>query len=73
MDGQALRSARLRIGETQEQFCIRLGVDQTTLSKWETNGLPRTGPGRMLLEKVLTELLDMPSMGDAPFHIPADA
>ncbi len=56
MDGQALRSARLRIGETQEQFCIRFGVDQTTLSKWETSGLPRTGPGRMLIERVLKEI-----------------
>jgi DNA-binding transcriptional regulator YiaG len=56
MDGIKIKNARERIGESQEDFAKRFGIDQATLSRWETTGVPERGPGRKIVERVLFEL-----------------
>ena len=56
MDGQRIRKARERLGESQEAFGQRCGVDQATISRWETEGIPERGAGRKIAERVLAEL-----------------
>ena len=55
-----LRSTRERLGETQAQFARRFGVDQTTIHRWESDGLPERGPARMALERVIAEVGEQP-------------
>jgi transcriptional regulator with XRE-family HTH domain len=54
--GEKIRAARKRLGETQEQFAKRFGVDRATISRWEASGIPHKGPGRALMVRVLAEL-----------------
>jgi DNA-binding transcriptional regulator YiaG len=56
MDGKKIRSAREKLGESQEDFAKRFGVDQTTLSRWETMGVPARGTSKRLVERVLYEI-----------------
>ena len=51
-----LKAAREAIGETQEAFSERFGVDQSTLHRWETVGPSERGPARTFIEKMLLEL-----------------
>ena len=52
----ALRKTRKRLGESQEEFAPRFGVDQGTYSRWETKGIPKTGSARITIEYVLANL-----------------
>lgn len=56
LTGEELKKARDSLGETQQQFCGRLGIDQTTLSRWETQGPPVQGPARIVIQRVLNEI-----------------
>jgi DNA-binding transcriptional regulator YiaG len=51
-----IRRARDRLGESQEGFAKRFGVDQTTLSRWETGESAPRGAARELVKRVLSEL-----------------
>lgn len=52
----AVKSARERLGESQEAFAKRFGVDQSTVHRWETDGVPQRGTTPMAVERVLAEL-----------------
>jgi DNA-binding transcriptional regulator YiaG len=51
MDAQMIRRARELTGESQSAFGARFGVDQSTAHRWETEGPPSRGPGRMALTR----------------------
>lgn len=51
MDAQLIRRARELTGESQATFGARFGVDQSTAHRWETEGPPSRGPGRMALQR----------------------
>jgi DNA-binding transcriptional regulator YiaG len=53
---EQIKTARERLGETQAQFGARFGVDQSTVHRWETKGLPDYGPTRMVVERLLSSL-----------------
>lgn len=48
-----IKAARDRLGFSQEQFARRLGVDQGTISRWETEG-PSARP---MVQRFLTQAL----------------
>jgi DNA-binding transcriptional regulator YiaG len=52
-----IKEARKHVEETQTEFCVRLGVDQSTLSRWEENGPPDHGPTQVALESVISPIL----------------
>lgn len=53
---EQIRTARQTLGETPEVFGRRFGVARTTILHWEKDGPPKTGPGRLHIERVLEEL-----------------
>jgi DNA-binding transcriptional regulator YiaG len=53
---KAIKATRERLKETQETFSRRFGVDQSTLHRWETEGVPNRGPARVAIERVLSDL-----------------
>ncbi len=53
MDAQLIRKARETVGESQATFGARFGVDQSTASRWETEGPPRSGAARVALQREL--------------------
>jgi DNA-binding transcriptional regulator YiaG len=46
-----VRALREKLGLTQVQLAVALGVDQGTVSKWENGGKPR-GPATILLQNL---------------------
>lgn len=46
---------RKHLGESQEVFGARFGVDQSTVHRWETIGPPKRGPAKMVLQKLRDE------------------
>jgi DNA-binding transcriptional regulator YiaG len=56
LNPNAIKSARERVGESQAQFGLRFGVDQSTIHRWENGGVPDRGPARMAIERVLADL-----------------
>lgn len=56
MMGDEIKHIRVRFGESQSEFARRLGVDQSTLSRWETRGLPDRGFTKEAIERRLAEL-----------------
>ena len=55
LSAEEIKTARLSLGESQEVFGRRFGVDQSTAHRWETEP-PRRGPARLALRKFLNEL-----------------
>lgn len=53
---EAIRKARIRLGESQAAFAQRFGVKQGVLSRWESGAAIPTGAGRELIRRVLEEL-----------------
>jgi transcriptional regulator with XRE-family HTH domain len=55
MDGDELKAARARLGLTQAQVAIELGVHAMTVSKWETGqrGIPE--PVARLVQRLVAE------------------
>lgn len=45
-----VRSLRTGLGLTQVKFAEALGVSQAVVSNWETNGPPKRGAARKLLQ-----------------------
>ena len=56
-----LKRARTNLDESQEAFSGRFGVDRSTYSAWEKRGPPREGTAPVLIERVLTELGQLPT------------
>lgn len=51
-----IKRVRERRKESQEAFAAHFGVDQTTIHRWETSGVPSRGPAAALIERVLADL-----------------
>ena len=51
-----IKKARTRLGESQHAFSKRFGVDQSTVHRWETRGLPKGGTSPMIVARLLSEL-----------------
>ena len=51
-----IKRVRERRQESQEVFAAHFGVDQTTIHRWETSGVPSRGPAAALIERVLADL-----------------
>jgi transcriptional regulator with XRE-family HTH domain len=56
--GEAIKRARERLGESQAEFSKRFGVDQSAVSRWETQGVPSRGPAEAIVERVLADLAE---------------
>lgn len=56
----AVKAARVGLGESQEAFAKRFGVDQSTVHRWETAGPPSRGTAGKMLELVLGEVGALP-------------
>jgi DNA-binding transcriptional regulator YiaG len=54
--GETLKAARAGVQESQTAFAARFGVDQATISRWETDGPPESGMAARLIERVLGDL-----------------
>lgn len=54
--GRALKKIRGDLGESQTTFAERFGVDQATVSRWETEGPPDRGMAAKLISRVLEDL-----------------
>ena len=50
---EEIRKVRDNLQETQAVFGARFGVDQATVHRWETRGIPARGTTRVLLENFL--------------------
>ena len=51
-----IRAARKALNESQAAFATRFGVNQATVHRWETEGLPERGTARLMVEQVLETL-----------------
>lgn len=51
-----IKSAREAVAESQAAFGARFGVDQSTVHRWETEGVPTRGAARVAIERVLSDL-----------------
>lgn len=51
-----IKAARNLLRETQAAFAKRFGVDQATVHRWETKGLPGRGTARVAVENLLGEI-----------------
>jgi DNA-binding transcriptional regulator YiaG len=54
--GEQIKAARKDLNESQAAFGSRFGVDQATIHRWESKGLPKRGTARVAVEKLLDEL-----------------
>lgn len=54
--GRLIRKARELVGESQTTFGDRFGVDQTTIHRWETEGPPKRGTAKRLIERELAAI-----------------
>ena len=54
---------RQRLGESQARFARRFGVNQTTISRWESGDLAITGIAEVAVDYVLAELSLQPARG----------
>lgn len=52
-----IRIMRQKLGETQETFGKRFGVNQATISRWEREGI-KSATGIKLSRRVVDELLE---------------
>lgn len=59
-----IRAVRKHLGESQAAFAARFGVDQSTVHRWETEGVPSRGAARVAIENLLKSI-------EAPHDDPA--
>lgn len=57
MDAKKVKRIRLRLNLTQAQFAERLGVTETAISRWESDGKSHRSP-RGAAVKLLEQLAD---------------
>lgn len=53
---ERILKARTAIGETQATFAARFGVDQSTIHRWETDGVPDRGTAAFAVTRVILEV-----------------
>lgn len=53
---EQVKKARDDLKESQAAFGARFGVDQSTVHRWETHGIPKRGTAQFVVEKFLEEL-----------------
>lgn len=53
---EQIKAARESVHESQAAFARRFGVDQSTIHRWETEGLPDRGPSQIAVQHVLAEI-----------------
>ena len=51
-----MKRVRLDRKESQEAFAAHFGVDQSTIHRWETIGVPDRGAAAIGIRKILTDL-----------------
>lgn len=51
-----IKAVRTRLKESQAEFASRLGVDQATIHRWETKGLPARGTARVAVERLFEQI-----------------
>ena len=51
-----VHALRVSLQESQTAFAARFGVDQSTVARWEIDGLPTRGTARRAVEKLAEEL-----------------
>jgi DNA-binding transcriptional regulator YiaG len=56
MTGTEIKKIREDREETQAAFGLHFGVDQSTIHRWEANGITDRGVTRLAIEHVLSEL-----------------
>jgi DNA-binding transcriptional regulator YiaG len=56
MTGAEIKKIREDRDETQAAFGVHFGVDQSTIHRWETNGITDRGVTRLAIEHVLSAL-----------------
>ena len=61
MTGREIKKIREDRHETQAVFGAHFGVDQSTIHRWETNGITDRGVTRLAIERVLLDLKSLPS------------
>jgi len=61
MTGAQIKKIRESRGETQVEFGEHFGVDQSTIHRWESNGITDRGVTRLAIERVLLDLKSLPS------------
>lgn len=54
-----VKGLRLSLGESQAEFGGRFGVDQSTIHRWETRGVPRRGAARVAIERLVGEVREV--------------
>lgn len=54
--GDDIKALRTSLGESQAEFASRFGVYQTTIHRWETEGLPARGTARKAVERLLEDM-----------------
>jgi DNA-binding transcriptional regulator YiaG len=53
---ERIKSTRAKLGESQEVFGARFGVDQSTVHRWETAGVSDRGTTMLAVERVLSDI-----------------
>lgn len=56
MSNSPIKAVREKLGESQVAFGERLGVNGSTVHRWETTGLPSRGTARKAIERLLDEI-----------------
>jgi transcriptional regulator with XRE-family HTH domain len=56
MTANQIKKIREARGETQAEFGVHFGVDQSTIHRWETKGIPDHSMIRLAIKHVLSEL-----------------
>lgn len=51
-----VRALRNSLEESQTAFAERFGVDQSTVARWERDGLPARGTARLAVSKLADEV-----------------
>lgn len=51
-----VKQLRFFLRETQTEFAKRFGVNQATIHRWETMGVPKHGTARVAMDNLLMEL-----------------
>lgn len=51
-----IKRIRLALGENQTKFAKRFGVDQSTIHRWETYGVPDRGAAPIAVDRILKEI-----------------
>lgn len=52
----AIKRARKKLNESQEQFAKRVGVNQATISRWEDDGPAKGGMAQRVLGMILADI-----------------